>query len=221
MISILVSTRNRQDMFKIMFQSVLDTAFNKSNIEFSVYRDDDDNSIYEYPPNCKETRGKRINPELAINECQKIATGPYYIFIPDDLIFETRDWDKQVIDEFDKCKDKILLVHFNDHNYKPNWGTAGCLHKNWIDTVGYMMPPELCRHGDAWLHEVGKQINRRVFLPDVFYKDYKIKNDQTHLEYSKEIERTNPKTKYFSREMRKARKRDAKKLQDFIDNFKQ
>jgi glycosyltransferase involved in cell wall biosynthesis len=219
MISLCVPTRNRPDVFKAMCLSVLNTASDPSDIEFAIYRDNDDESVYEYMGNYKEVRGKRIYPNAAMNECQKIATGPIYLFMPDDIIFQTKGWDEQVKEAFDKSTDKIIFVYFNDHHCGYKYGAIGCLHKNWVDTVGYIFHPELCRRGDVWVNEISKRINRKVYLEGVEYKDVYIIDDQTHNEYVMEIERTNPLAHYYSRRLKAARTRDAQLLQDFIDNY--
>lgn len=220
MISFCVPTRNRPDIFKAMCLSVLNTVTNPNDIEFVVYRDDDDESIYEYVGNYKEVRGKRIYPGTSINECQKVATGPIYLSVPDDVVFENKGWDEKVNDAFDKSADKIIFVYFNDHYLRSNFGSIGCVHKNWVDAVGYFLSPDLCRGNDIWINEVGRSINRMVYINGVGYKDLRILEDQTHIEYLAEDERSNCTERYNSESMKVARSRDAQLLQNFIDNFK-
>ena len=168
MISLCVPTRNRPDIFKTMCLSVLETASDPSNIEFAVYRDDDDESVYEFVGNYSETKGKRIYPNAAMNECMKIGTGPIYLFMPDDIIFHTKGWDQQVLEAFEKSNDKIIFVYFKDHHAGPKYGAIGCLHKNWVDTVGYIFHPELCRRGDVWVNEIAKRRNVMSFVFTAF-----------------------------------------------------
>jgi hypothetical protein len=220
MISLCIPTRNRPDIFKLMCQSVLNTVSNPNNVEFSVYRDDDDKSVYEYMGNYKEIRGKRIYPNAAMNECQKAATGPIYLFMPDDIIFKTKGWDEQVKDTFDKSADKIIFVYFNDHRCGYRYGAIGCLHKNWIDTIGYIFHPDLCRRGDVWVNQVANNISRKVYLRGIEFNDMVITDDQTHLEYNIEVERTNNLAHYRSAKMKIARSRDTAVLLDFIKNHK-
>ena len=215
MISICTPTRGRPESFKKMCLSVLENASNLNDIEFVVYRDNDDESAYEYVGNHKEIRGERLYADPTYNMCQKVATGPIYMFVPDDIIFETKDWDEQVKNVFDKFADKIIAVYF-DNGTGFAFG-VGCLHKNWIDTVGYFLNPDLCRRGDVWISRIAKNLNRRVFLRRVVYKDQNITEDQTHAEYLMEYERTNCYEQYHK--MRPIRSRDQALLQTFIDNY--
>lgn len=220
MISLCTPTRNRPGPFKQMCLSVLNNASDPDSIEFVVYRDNDDESAYEYVGNYKEIRGKRLYADPSINQCQKIATGPIYIFMPDDIIFETKGWDEQVKDAFDKSADKIIFVYFNDHYLRSNYGSIGCLHKNWVDTVGYFLNPNLCRAGDHWINLVARSINRMVYINGVGYRDQRIIEDQTHKEFLVEMERSKYEERYDSESMKTERAKNAQLLQKFIDNFK-
>jgi|SRR3989338_3847365 len=219
MISLVIPTRNRPDIFKEMCLSVLNTVSNPNDIEFVIYRDEDDESLYEYIGNYKEIRGKRIYSDASANECQKVATGPIILFMPDDIIFLNKGWDEKVKNVFDAYPDKIIFVHFNDHYFRSKYGSIGCLHRNWIDTVGYLFPPGLCRRGDVWINEVSRRINRKVYIKEIGYRDMRIIEDQTHREYVTEIERTKCLENYKSENMKAARIRDARLLQDFINNY--
>ena len=185
MISVCLSTRGRAKDFKEMCQSMLATASKPEAVEFVSYHDDDDTTIYEYMGNHKEVFGKRVGPP-GTNECYKIATGPIYMFTADDIRFESHGWDKAIEDAFEQIKDKIALVHFNDHNPKNrNFGYIGCLHKNWIDSVGYFIKPDIIRRSDRWINELARGINRSIYLEDVFFRHLDIRDDDTHQVYIK------------------------------------
>jgi hypothetical protein len=220
MISFCIPTRKRPEVFKAMCLSVLSTVSNPADIEFVIYRDDDDDSVYEYFGNYKEIRGKRIYADPSVNECSKIATGPIYMFTCDDVVFDYKDWDKEVYKAFDLHPDKIMFLYFTDHIIRSRHGAIGCLHKNWIDTVGYLFNPALVRRGDMWINELAKRLHRRVYTNAIGYTNMLVQTDTTHEEYKVEIEKTNNLKQYYSQEMREARERDIRALQGFIDNFK-
>jgi hypothetical protein len=143
MISICVPSRKRSGAFYNMCSSALDMAYDKSNIEFVVFRDLDDVVLYNYIGNTKEVRGTRTARIFQMwNECHRSATGPIYMFMADDFVFNSKDWDKEVVDEFDKIEDKILLLSVDNGPlwYKYGFSGLGFLHKNWTDTLGYLFP---------------------------------------------------------------------------------
>jgi hypothetical protein len=87
----------------------------------------------------------------------------------DDIVFRTPGWDMLVREAFASSQDKILLVHGDDCS--PNTdalATHGFLHRTWVETVGYFVPPYFSSDwNDVWLTEVADQIGRRVKIPIV------------------------------------------------------
>ncbi|MCX6701730.1 MAG: hypothetical protein NTX96_00855 [Candidatus Zambryskibacteria bacterium] len=216
MISICLPTRERPEVFKNMCMSALSTAFDPNDIEFVTYHDNDDISVYNYIGNHKEVVGDRILLSQMHNECQKMATGPIYMYAMDDLIFYTKGWDKRVKEIFDKSVDKILLVHFNDGYFGSKLAIVGFLHKNWIDTVGYFLPPYFgACYVDNWVTDIAVKINRKVYLESIMAKHVEVLNDKTHTEYLKK--KGDAKIIYNSKEWE--RERDAQLLQNFIDQY--
>lgn len=214
MISICLPTRGRPDFFKIMCMSVLKTAANPEDIEFVSYHDTDDTSVYEYVGNHKEVIGERIVQSQMYNECFKVATGPIYMFGVDDIVFYTKNWDKVVKNVFDKSVDKIVFVHPNDEDFGERLGVMGFLHKNWIDALGYFMPPYFAAwYADNWITDIANLINRKVFLSQIIVKHLNPTQDQTHKEYiAKEGDAW---TIYSSKGWE--RERDASILQSILD----
>lgn len=219
MISICTPTRNRPETFKKFCQSIWDTVSDKNNVEIVIYRDEDDNSKYEYSGNYKLITGKRIFPDAAYNECQKAATGPIYVFCPDDIFFLTPGWDKAMEDAFEKSKDKIIFVHLNDDYARSNYGLVGGIHKNWVDTVGYFFNPTICRGGDVVINRISKALGRRVMLRKDHIKDTKILTDKTHMEYVNLID-LNKDHLWDSEGINAETERAVKSLQDFINTYK-
>ena len=85
----------------------------------------------------------------------------------DDIIFRTNGWDALVEQAFENCPDKILLVHGSDEGqHFTRFGAHGIVHRRWIDTVGYFIPPYFSSdYGDAWINELAEGIRRRKFVP--------------------------------------------------------
>lgn len=220
MISLCIPTRKRPEIFKQVCLSVLNNASNPNEIEFVIYHDEDDESKYEHIGNFKEIIGKRSDPHSAANECQKLATGPIYYFGADDFIFQHADWDKKVMDAFEQYPDKILFVYPNNHWHRSNFGNVGFIHKNWIDTVGYFMRPDLVRRGDCWINDVARRINRFFYINGFGVQNLNIKTDETHADIAALVVATQCLEKYRSKELLDGRAKDAMLLQNFINNFK-
>lgn len=219
MISIILPTRGRPESFKKMCFSVLENAAEPNDIEFVSYHDTDDASMYEYIGNHKEVVGDRIVYSQMFNECYKIAAGPIYMFAADDMVFYTKEWDKRVREAFDQSVDKIIFVHPNDCYYRSTLGVFGFLHKNWIETVGYFIPPYFpAGLVDWWINDLANNIHRRVFLREVRLRHLSLHDDQTHREYDQNTK--NSIKIYHSTEKQDERVRGAQLLQSFIDNFK-
>lgn len=216
MISICLPTRGRPEAFKRMCLSVLDNASNPNDIEFVIYRDNDDNALYEYVGNYKEVRGERIVQSQMFNKCQNVATGPLFMWTCDDIYFVTKNWDKMITETFNDSKDKIIFVHPNDRYHRSRFGVVGFLHKNWIDTVGYFLPPYFSTgQADKWINDLANIINRRVFLREVRITNARIINDSTHETYLANARVS----RHIYRSKKAERDKDARLLQNFIDNY--
>lgn len=170
-----------------MWTSALETAHFKDKIEFVVYRDNDDTSEYEYPRNKTIWEGERIVLSEMWNECAKKATGDILMHAGDDIVFKTQGWDTQVIEAFEQFPDKIAFVHGDDGFHGAAFGTHGFIHRNWMEAVGYFVPPYFSSdYNDTWLNDVANMIGRRVYIPIVtehmHWTFNKGPKDQTHLD---------------------------------------
>jgi len=195
-------------------------ADDPGNIEFVSYHDDDDDSPYVYYGKHKEVWGNReIEIFNMANECQKIATGPIYMFTADDFYFETKGWDTEVIKAFDQYDDKIVLV-CPDGKYWRNWRIAviGFLHKNWVDTVGYLLPPyDGGQAADRWVNSLAVKLDRRVRL-SIKIEHTNLKDD-VHHEKNRRCRKQKWSQKFWSPESEAIRIKDAEKLRSFIDRY--
>ena len=218
MISICVPTRGRPAIFKRFCTSILQNAKHPDNVEIISYHDFDDDSPYEYFGNHKEIVGPRIAVSDMINLCQKIGTGDIFMFANDDLVFYTPGWDDIVQKTFDKMEDKIMFAFPNDNYYRSNHGQCGWMHKNWCDTLGYLVGPHFTSmYWDKWVNDVADKINRKLFLRNVVVKHLVVQDDLTHKEYLENKEKDKPLEYYNSTE--EVRQEDAQRLQRFINNY--
>lgn len=177
LISLLVPTRGRPDEFSRMVLSAWEHATFVNRVEVISYKDEDDRSdIFRRPQGNRSptgimqtVTGPRIVLSETWNECYRHARGSILMHCGDDIIFRTHGWDVIVREAFARSQDKILLVHGDDCS--PNTdalATHGFLHRRWVETVGYFVPPLFSSDwNDVWLTEVADLIGRRQKVPIV------------------------------------------------------
>lgn len=235
-ISLLVPTRNRPEQMTRLWQSALDTADTPEDLEIVFYIDDDDaSSIAEYKSmktdQVQAVIGERIILSQMWNGAYELATGEVFMHCGDDIIFRSENWDKIVRKAFKQFDDKILFVYGRDGIWdNEELGTHGFIHKNWVDTIGYFVPPYFDYGGnDGWLTEVATIIKRKRFVPEIYtehmhFSVNKSKKDATYggqpVRHKKRYGGKPGAAKLWA-DTAKERAEDARKLQEFINNFKE
>lgn len=229
MISVLIPTRNRPFFMKSVVESGLATA--KGQIQFIFYIDNDDTEsiktaielVQKYMNQVKYLVGERIVLSQMWNECYKVATGEICMHCGDDIMFRTEGWDEIVLNKFAEIPDRIAFIYGDDG--LPNGktlATHGFLHRNWIQTLGYFVPPYFASDfNDTWLREVAGRIGRYFFV-DIYTEHLhpgieKFHLDQTHKDRVERHKRENVNELYES--LADKRTEDAEKLQNFINSF--
>lgn len=188
MISILCPSRGRPAGAERMVTSALATAADPDQVQVVLYRDDDDPATYPDLPNTTVVTGPRIVLSQAWNGCFERATGEILMHAGDDLLFRSTDWDVHVAAAVEQFPDRIVFVHGDDGHWGAAFGTHGFLHRRWVDTVGYFVPPHFSSdYNDTWLNDVANALGRRVYLSQVVTEHLhpafgKADWDQTHLE---------------------------------------
>lgn len=226
-LSIITTSRGRAEYLEFHWDRFLAHAKYPDNIELSLYIDDDDiETIKKYEKMKEKNKNVRavIGPRpKSITEGLNLAyenstSNNLFFMVGDDCSVKTQEWDRIVMEEFDKFDDKILLVYGYDGVQGRRMATQIFIHKNWIDALGYLMPPHPM--SDRWLSEVATGIDRRVYRRDLVLKHiYKrTRGDKTHtdrLGNRKADRRT-----YGSKLCCEKRQEDMDSLKKFIKNFK-
>lgn len=211
---------------KELWESAYNNSLYKDEIELIFYIDSDDNeSIEMYKslgPNVHAIIDERGEGNLSVmwNRCYERASADIVMHCGDDIRFRTPNWDKIVLDEFDKYKDKIVLVYGNDGVRKDDLATHSFLHKNWIETVGYFLPPYFSSDmNDYWLTTVARNIKRlikvNIYTEHLHPAVGKHSLDITHQERIARGDRDNVRELYRSKE--NERIEDCNKLLNFIN----
>lgn len=247
MISVIVPSRGRPDLARRLFDSVKSTA--KTDVEIKFYLNDDDPALHEYKK-LLDASIYEIGPDQSTsfswNKMSDNCKHDYVMLVGDDAQFLTNEWDRMIIDFFETYpkKDKILFVAPRDRafreekkwnmskidmrkpykitTYPPEVGTSHfILHKNWINTLGYFLPPQFWHWFiDPWLTKVAVKLGRCYVLPYVEIKSKKIVDDDTGLRIRTRLNIAARDQDTYNRTRRHLIS-DVNALEDFIKNFKE
>lgn len=191
MISVLLPTRGRPNNVERLLRSIEDTT--TTDVDVIVYVDNDDPTRERTVEHVFNFGGRVVDGSRVVlsemwNRCYEHATTDVVMQCGDDIVFRTSGWDELVLTEFERYPDRIAFVHGDDGFQHDKIGTHGFLHRNWVDIVGYFVPPYFSSdYNDLWLTEVADALGRRVYLPTVYTEHMhpvvgKGPLDQTHRE---------------------------------------
>jgi hypothetical protein len=173
-------------------RSAISTAKDPKNIEFCVWIDFDDDSYKELIDgnefeNLRVLRGPRLSLSAMYNSLLIISSGDYLLWGGDDVEFRTNSWDKIIVNAINNFENKVGLVYVNDlGNYEQRYANVGVLHRNWVNTLGFIFTPHLRDNGvDGWITDVARQVNRCTYLESVEiehmqHRQGKAKMDKTY-----------------------------------------
>lgn len=158
-----------------LITSALETAKNPENIDFFFYIDEDDIlsqiKTEELTTQLNNRVVSHIGPRIIMTEMTnvlaKICKSEVMFLAGDDIVFRTSDWDTMVIDSLNQWPDHIAWVFGYDGYHKPgDFGTHGAIHKNWVDVLGYVVPPIYSADwADTTLCEISKNLGRFCYIP--------------------------------------------------------
>lgn len=233
MISLLIPSKGRPQGMQTVLESAFSKAHNSQEIEIVFYLDEDDKDSILKGQGLVDTYSSThvkyiVGPSERVlsklwNHCYEQATGPYYHHCGDDVVFRTKDWDALVTSTFPE--DKIGFVFGRDGWVdSPRLGTHGFLHENWVQTVGYFVPPYFSAdYNDTWLTDLARRIDRLYFRNDLFiehmhFRKKKSEFDETYQERRRIAKEDQ--NKIIFDEKKPDRIADAEKLFQFIQNAK-
>jgi len=182
-ISILTPSRSRPQLAHRMVTSAIKTA--GCNLEIMLYLNNDDPLLEEYKQlfdPSQYTIGPNQSTSYSWNLMAEKAKHDILFLVGDDCEFITPNWSFLVLDAFDQYPDKLVCVYPRAPSVSKYKSPHFCLHKNWINTLGYFLPPHFYHwYVDTWILEIAQRIERhhliRAFeLPIEVVKD-KVTND--------------------------------------------
>ena len=115
--------------------------------------------------------GKRENVPIRINEAWSSVTSDIVGLFGDDIVFQTKSWDRKVVEAFKTWPDEIGVVYGSDGFQNEKLCTHPFLSRKWIETLGYAAHDGFFHYCvDTWLHDVARRVNRLLYLPDVLFE---------------------------------------------------
>ena len=219
MISVLCPSRSRPVLAKRMVDSVLKNP--GCNIEIILYLNEDDPMLSDYLENITNVKiivGPDQSTSYSWNLMAPQAKYDILMLMGDDSIIETDNWGIMITQEFNKIPDKILMV-------APKAGTLGkakCphffLHKNWIEALGYFLPPHFHHHYvDLWVRDLARSVRRFVHLENFVMPIIKNVNDEVINRYTRSW--LKEKDTYLWEKTERYKEADANALRQFIENY--
>lgn len=219
MISILTPSRSRPDYAQRMLKSALETAGAPIEIKFylnlddpllSQYTDNIDPSLYTIGPNQSTSYSWNLMAETAENDI--------LFLVGDDCKFITPNWVSKIISAFDRYPDKIACVYPRAPSVSKFKSPHFCLHKNWINTVGYFLPPHFYHwYVDTWISKVALSLGRHHLIEDFELPIETVKDDVTSAYHKSWIRQ---KDDWMWQKLERHRQADVAALQTFIRNFR-
>mgnify|MGYP001082806731 FL=1 len=233
MISFCIPSRGRPDLAKRLVDTA--TATQTGKTEFLFYLNEDDTTLEKYKDLLDEkhyTVGPNQSTCYSWNLMARKAKHDIVMLMGDDVQIQTQGWDNIIVNEFNRYQDRILMVVPSDGRMKgtlkfnmdkPNlWSDKPlpaahfAVHKNWINTLGYLAPPFFWHwHVDSYTQKVARKLGRCLYLPTVVFKAKKMFDDtgeqvRTHLNIN------NRDNFVWDKVKQRHLNTDIKALQDFI-----
>lgn len=237
-ISVLCPTHKRPALQSRFAESVINNCQDQNFVEIIFGIDSDDDLALTTAKKLKETYGenmirvKIIEPGEKLSQmqnlCYHMAIGGIICSAADDVIFRSKNWDEVVRQEFNKFEDKIILLWSDDGHWNGELAAHTFLHRNWIETTGYVNPPYFYTGwSDKWNQEVAQSIGRGVLIRDrdVLFLEHahvtfgKMESDETSIKLADLSSKHDGHALYNSPEIIECRRSDIKKLQKFIEEF--
>jgi len=191
-IALLVPSRERADFKQRLINSLILTANSTDNFTLYFGVDDDDpekelalklTEEYNFVKVVEiHNEGKFIGLSKIWNQCARESTEEILSMIGDDMIFISKNWDTEIINEFtgdNLPKDKIKMVYCRDGHFNGRLAVNHFLHRRYLEINGYYMREEFMSWGvDTWIHLVFRSMNRHKYRNDIHieHKQHGIQN---------------------------------------------
>lgn len=170
MISICVPTRGRPERLRTMISSAISTAQSPNDLEFLVYRDDDDLSMEKFE--FKQTTvltGPRSSVSKMTNICFANSRGDLIMYAADDIIFRTPGWDKLIQECRNSRPKAAFLVYGNDLSLNAkSIATHGFVSREFANINGFLLTEKFeADFCDTWNTQIARLSRSLIYLPSM------------------------------------------------------
>jgi len=181
-ISLLIPSRERLNLKLTLISSIITTVNDINNVEivFGIDEDDPTQNIVEKIANAipcvRIVRIKNNGKFIGINRIWNIladnTSSEIFGYVGDDMIFMTPDWDKKILEEFNKdnCpKDNIKLVHcYDGHRQWDEICVNAFVHRKYYEVLGYFTKEDfLINWSDQWMYQTFNAFGRIKWIKDI------------------------------------------------------
>lgn len=194
LISVILPSRGRPEQLKSCIQTVLSLSTCPALVEFIIYIDNDDSSYNEILLDFENTqviRGPRDGIGHANQSCVNLAKGEILLFINDDMIVETLNWDEHFRAVDTSIKDGIYLAYPNDGFKGKSLCAFHAIRKTTFELLGETLPLYRGAFIDTHLQEVFTAIEkshqqRLIYLEHVVFRHmhYRVTHDKPDTTYT-------------------------------------
>lgn len=195
-IAILVPTRERMNNRLTLLFSILTTVSDIDNVNIYYGVDKDDPTLDVIKKVAKaipclkvievENNGQFLGLGKLWNILVENSTEEIISMIGDDMVFKTKNWDQEIIEEFTNCPaDNIKAVHCNDDCHRAKLAVNLFCHRKYAEIMGGFMREEFkINWVDQWLHQMFSAFNRLTYRDDIMIEHRhwvlgKAKKDET------------------------------------------
>jgi hypothetical protein len=139
-------------------------------IEIKLYLNNDDPELNQYIELFDQsmyTIGPNQSTSYSWNLMAETAKNDILFLVGDDCKFETPSWDQMIVEAFDQYPDKIACVYPRAPSVSKYKSPHFCLHKNWINSLGYFLPPHFYHwYVDTWILEIAQRLGRHHLISE-------------------------------------------------------
>jgi len=154
-ISVILPTRGRINALITAIHSMLDNFSNENDIEILLRFDDDDLDTVESVK--KQINDQRVKFHIGykhgyakayhyVNELAAKSTGEWIMFMSDDSIMKTKNWDKEI----EKYNGRMVFLDTIKQNMQ-----YPIIPRKVFEILGHI---SLSTHCDTWIYDIGKML---------------------------------------------------------------